>query len=67
MATMDIMEEADDGGSANPLEIALETSQALLLEKTQIREALEAEAQEVAQVCKSQVLAQKDLFLPDET
>jgi hypothetical protein len=50
-AMSDLMEDASANSSANPLEIALETSQDLLTEKTQIREALEAEAQEVAQVC----------------
>lgn len=37
--------------SANPLQTALDRAQVNLQEKTQVREALEAEAQEVAQVC----------------
>lgn len=42
--------DSQGGASANPLLVALERAQVLLAEKTQVREALEAEAQEVAQV-----------------
>ncbi len=42
----DVLQEA----RSNPLEVALESAQALLAEKEAVREALEAEAQEVAQV-----------------
>ncbi len=47
LSTMsDLLEEA----TVNPLEVAMERAQALLAEKERVREALEAEAQEVAQV-----------------